>query len=116
MFIPTFAKEPKGVKIKFEEWSYNRQSAHFGDATEFPKKLYESWLNENTADYWRHIRSFEIVRLIAESRVGNKRVNWLTIGDGRLGLDSIRIRNLGFTEVLATDISPHLLEIAKKKN
>ena len=45
----------------------------------------------------------------------NEEVNWLTIGDGRLGLDSIRIRSLGFKEVLATDISPHLLEIAKSK-
>jgi ubiquinone/menaquinone biosynthesis C-methylase UbiE len=77
--------------------------------------LYESWLNESTADYWRHIRSFEIVRLVAESRVDNEQVNWLTIGDGRLGLDSIRIRSLGFNEVLATDISPHLLDIAKSK-
>jgi SAM-dependent methyltransferase len=51
--------------------------------------------------------------LIAESSVDNKALTWLTIGDGRLGLDSIRIRNFGFTEVLATDISPHLLEIAK---
>ena len=77
--------------------------------------MYESWLNESTADYWRHIRSFEIVRLIAESRVDNEGVNWLTIGDGRLGLDSIRIRSFGFNEVLATDISPYLLDIAKSK-
>jgi SAM-dependent methyltransferase len=77
--------------------------------------LYESWLNEESADYWRHIRSFEFVRLIAETRVESENVSWLTIGDGRLGLDSVRIRKHGFRDVLATDISPYLLRISKTR-
>lgn len=42
---------------------------------------------------------------------------WLTIGDGRFGLDSIRILQVEPTlNVLPTDISPDLLIKAKEKN
>ena len=39
----------------------------------------------------------------------------MTIGDGRFGLDSVRIREKGFRDVLPTDICPTLLEEGKKR-
>jgi SAM-dependent methyltransferase len=40
--------------------------------------------------------------------------SWVTIGDGRFGLDSIRLRDLGFASVLPTDIGDGLLRRAKE--
>lgn len=39
-------------------------------------------------------------------------LTWLTVGDGTFGLDSIRLRNLGFRSVLASDIGEGLLKEA----
>lgn len=38
---------------------------------------------------------------------------WLTVGDGAYGLESIRMRRKGFTDVLPTDIDGKLLQVAK---
>jgi SAM-dependent methyltransferase len=40
---------------------------------------------------------------------------WLTVGDGRFGLDSIRIREKGFHDVTPTDISEALLQRSKEQ-
>ena len=40
---------------------------------------------------------------------------WLTVGDGRWGLDSIRLKRLGVTNVLPTDICETLLAEAKSR-
>ncbi|QDV69530.1 hypothetical protein Poly24_32460 [Rosistilla carotiformis] len=45
----------------------------------------------------------------------NLQLRWVTIGDGRFGLDSIRIRNQGFSSVLPTDIGSALLEQAVQR-
>ena len=96
----------------FLNWSYKHQSAHFGIHEQFPDSLVKSWLDEKSADYYRHIRSFEFVRLIASeygvSDIGS--VKWLTVGDGRLGLDSVRIKKFGFPSTFPTDLSPFLLK------
>ena len=42
--------------------------------------------------------------------------SWLTVGDGRFGLDSIRIRRLGVGSVLPTDIGEGLLKVALDDN
>ncbi len=40
---------------------------------------------------------------------------WLTVGDGRFGLDSIKIKKIEPSlDILPSDISPHLLEQAKQ--
>jgi SAM-dependent methyltransferase len=66
----------------------------------------ESWFREDTVDHWRHARMYEPVRAFSH----DPDARWLTVGDGRFGLDSIRIRRLGFTSVLPTDIGDGLLE------
>lgn len=100
----------------FSQWSHDNQARHFEKENEFPQELYESWLDTTSADYWRHSRAFEAVSHFREFSPDNTFDSWLTIGDGRLGLDSWKIRNIGFDNVLATDISEHLLKIGKSKN
>jgi SAM-dependent methyltransferase len=54
---------------------------------------------------------YEPVRLLDH----RPELTWLTIGDGRFGLDSIRIRRYGFDSVLPSDISDTLLKEAKAR-
>jgi len=95
--------------VSFNEWSHYNQSNHFRNAEQFPEKLIESWFNEKSADAWRHQRMYEGAELL----LSNKSDKWITIGDGRGGLDSIRLRKMGYHNVLATDIAQNLLKQSK---
>lgn len=45
-----------------------------------------------------------------------KDASWVTIGDGRFGLDSIRLKKLfGINNILTTDIAENMLKLAKEK-
>jgi SAM-dependent methyltransferase len=68
-----------------------------------------SWLRNDTIDSWRHDRKYEAVNAFADF----PEFTWLTVGDGRFGLDSIRLRRLGVKSVLPTDIGDALLKQAK---
>lgn len=74
--------------------------------------LYESWLNEDTVDYWRHQRMYQSLDPILESDISS---SWVTVGDGRYGRDANYIIKKGH-DCLATDICDDLLKIAKDKN
>lgn len=95
--------------MSFSDWSHKFQSTHFQNTEQFPESLIEAWFNQNSADNWRHNRMYEGAQLLLD----NQNSTWITVGDGRWGLDSIRLMNLGFNNVLATDISENLLEAAK---
>jgi SAM-dependent methyltransferase len=97
--------------VKSEEQSYKRQSQIFSDESEEHMKLTESWFDETTADYWLHSQMYEAVDCIKDM----ERASWLTIGDGRWGLDSIRIKKRGFSKVTSTDICETLLKESKKR-
>jgi SAM-dependent methyltransferase len=71
----------------------------------------EAWLRTDTADYWRHIRMYEGARAF----IHRPDLRWLTVGDGSYGLDSIRLRGMGFTGVLPSDIGGALLDQAKSR-
>jgi SAM-dependent methyltransferase len=73
------------------------------------KAVHESWFRTDTTDHWRHARMYEGARAFLH----RPDLSWLTVGDGRFGLDSIRLRNFGFTNVLPTDIGDALLREAK---
>jgi SAM-dependent methyltransferase len=73
--------------------------------------VHDSWFRTDTADYWRHERMYESVQCFTH----RPDLSWLTIGDGRFGLDSIRLRKLGFENVLPTDIGDALLKKAKER-
>ena len=63
-----------------------------------------------TADQWRHARMFDPVH----SFLHHPQWRWLTVGDGRFGMDSVLIRNLGIKNVLPTDIGGALLSKSKE--
>jgi ubiquinone/menaquinone biosynthesis C-methylase UbiE len=96
--------------VSFCEWSHINQSDHFANTDQFPDELIESWFDEKSADAWRHQRMYEGAGLLLKSKIDK----WVTIGDGRGGLDSIRLRKLGFKDVLATDIAENLLKRFKE--
>ena len=95
--------------MSFSEWSHINQSDHFANTDQFPDELIESWFDEKSADAWRHQRMYEGAGLLLKSKIDK----WVTIGDGRGGLDSIRLRKLGLKSVLATDIAENLLKRSK---
>jgi SAM-dependent methyltransferase len=74
-------------------------------------RISNSWFDETTANYWRHVRAYECIELLANP----SSASWLTVGDGRWGLDSINIRKKGAKSVHATDISEALLREAKNR-
>jgi ubiquinone/menaquinone biosynthesis C-methylase UbiE len=103
-----------GMNTKnFIESHYARHANHFeSDLVDEDRiKISKSWFDESTADYWRHARAYECAALLSHRREST----WLTIGDGRWGLDSLRIRKKGFSAVLPTDISEALLRAAKQR-
>lgn len=75
--------------------------------------IHESWFNETTTDHWRHKRMYESIRPLAEYY---RNARWLTIGDGRYGLDAIRMKKLFQLEnIFPTDIGENMLRISKEK-
>lgn len=102
-------KENKSKKTGYIESQYNRHAQHFENSEEFSPQLVNAWLAENTADSWRHSRAYEATEILHKGCSDS----WLTIGDGRWGLDSVRIRRLSAVEVLPTDISETYLKKAK---
>jgi len=93
-----------------QKQSYKKQSQIFADDSANQKKLAETWFDETTADFWLHNRMYEAVDCIKD-----KTRSWLTVGDGRWGLDAIRIKKRGFTNVMPTDLCEPLLMESKER-
>src|SRR5262245_32541943 len=99
--------------MSFSEDSYSRHAAHFDrDLTDDNRiATAQSWFKTGSANYWRHARMYEGV----DCFVSQPDSRWLTVGDGRFGLDSIRIREKGFADVTPTDIADALLKRSKEE-
>lgn len=98
-------------KLIFHELSYQRQAQHWVDDGAKLGRLdvHKSWFREDTIDFWRHNRMYEAVfHCLSDSRA----LKWLTIGDGRYGLDAIRMTRRGFVDVTASDLTDHLLKVS----
>jgi SAM-dependent methyltransferase len=97
----------------FLDAQYSKHAGHFDVyvSGESEHRIAESWFDKTTADYWRHARAYECVDLLK----GFKDSSWLTVGDGRWGLDAIRIIDRGFSNVFPTDIAGALLDAAARK-
>lgn len=95
------------------EDSYHRHREEWQRDAADPSRnaIRESWFRTDTADYWRHIRMYEGARAFLH----RPRLRWLTVGDGRYGLDSIRLRRMGFNDVLPSDIGEALLKESKDR-
>ena len=76
------------------------------------QKVGNSWLRDDTLDYWRHARMREPLNTIISNDPDAK---WLTIGDGRFGTDASYIQKAGAKSVHCTDISDKLLKEAASK-
>lgn len=77
------------------------------------KEIHESWFNEKTVDFWRHKRMYLTLSALAKEF---QHASWLTIGDGRFGLDSIRLKKLfDLTKILPTDIAENMLMESKSR-
>lgn len=75
--------------------------------------LHESWFQTDTVDYWRHERMYETMRPFA---LHFKHAAWATIGDGRYGLDAVRLANIfGIQELLPTDIASAMMKVAQER-
>lgn len=98
------------IENNFSLQSYQQHADHFSRDLIDEKRIAisRSWFDTSTADYWRHERMYEF----ADCLVGRNDSEWLTVGDGRWGLDSIRLKNKGYARVLPTDICEHLLKVS----
>lgn len=94
--------------------SYQKQIESFSRKDEEMRKIQQTWFNEDTVDYWRHRRMIIPLKPLFNYF---KSAKWLTIGDGRFGLDSIRLKKIEpALDILPTDISVELLKEAKENN
>lgn len=97
----------------FVDNSYKKHTEEFNTQDEASVKKQESWFDESTIDYWRHFRMVEPVSPLLKL---NPQSKWLTVGDGRFGLDSIKLKKIEPSiKIVASDISPYLLEKAKNR-
>src|SRR5687767_5886932 len=77
------------------------------------RDYHDSWFREDTVDFWRHKRMYETCRAVATHY---RNVKWLTVGDGRYGLDSVRLRKLfSIQTILPTDLGSYLLERGRER-
>src|SRR6188474_2368964 len=94
------------------ELSYQMQRESFSRRDEESRRIQETWFQEDTVDFWRHYRTTAPILPMLEMFKDNK---WLTVGDGRFGLDSIRLKKMQpGLDILPTDISDVLLDHAKQ--
>jgi Methyltransferase domain len=95
----------------FHEISYACHAQGFASYLIEPKrqKIAARWYDLTNADAWCQERAYEIAHHLG----GVPEEKWVTIGDGRFGLDSIRLVAHGANSALATDIDESLLRAAK---
>lgn len=100
---------PVNQSANFHQLSYKLHKKHNAIEIGGLSELQKSWFREDNVDYWRHERMYQAIAPILQ-----KNSKWLTIGDGRFGLDSIKLKKIEPSlDILPTDISPESLEFAK---
>jgi ubiquinone/menaquinone biosynthesis C-methylase UbiE len=100
-------------KTEFKDQSYSRHASHYlayAPNGKLPTTM-ETWLDKDTLDTWRHRRMYDCLLPLLRAAPGS---TWLTVGDGRLGLDAQYLIKHG-CNALPTDIADTLLKIAKEK-
>lgn len=75
------------------------------------KQHSETWLRNDTVDYWRHKRMRDEILPLLHHFPESK---WLTVGDGRYGTDAHYLIEKGF-HAHASDIQDDLLKIGHEK-
>lgn len=102
-----------GSECKDNTSQVNIAKTNYADCATGAKdeKFARSWLDSKTVDAWRHARMYQAL----DSLLGPEESNWLTIGDGRYGVDSMYLAERG-AKVTASDIDDTLLKEAKELN
>lgn len=104
----TIASTGKSVS-NFHEISYKLHQKNNAIENSGLSEVQKSWFREDNVDYWRHERMYQFIAPILK-----KNSKWITIGDGKFGLDSIKLKKIEPSlDILPTDISPQSLEFAK---
>jgi len=94
------------------ELSYKMQSENFMESDEESARMRKSWFDEDTVDHWRHHRMITPLAPLLDRFPSS---SWLTVGDGRYGLDSVQLKKMKPSiETLPTDLSTVLLQEAKE--
>src|SRR5688572_1586710 len=97
----------------FHELSYDLHKKHNVLEGNELSTMQKSWFRTDTVDYWRYNRMYIPITPLLKNFQKSK---WITIGDGRFGLDSIKLKKIEPSlEITPTDISSDLLEDAKAK-
>ena len=92
----------------FKDTSYEEHTKHFGTIND---EDIQKWSRTDTVDHWRHKRMFDTLLPLLNN---NKKNKWLTIGDGRYGIDAQYLQQYS-DNVVASDITGERLKIAKEK-
>lgn len=105
----------RAVAMQPQRSEAQRNAAIFGDSVTFKvqaetetltaQETYQVFDN-TTVDSWRHNRMLDFVPCI-----GNPNDRWLTVGDAH-GYDSIRLRNMGITQIVASNLNASVLSQA----
>jgi ubiquinone/menaquinone biosynthesis C-methylase UbiE len=94
----------------FHEESYERHKQGFATGLiDLERMRFAASCDTENANWWRDSRGYEI----AEHLGGVPGEKWLTIGDGRFGLDSVRLKKRGVAHAFPTNIDVSLLQAAK---
>ena len=100
---------PANSSTNFHEISYKLHEKHNAIEDGSLSELQKSWFRDDNVDHWRHERMYQSITPILQ-----KNSKWITIGDGRFGLDSIKLKRIEPSlDILPTDIAPESLEFAK---
>lgn len=93
---------------------YDKSQAEWDSVIQNPeqKRMGETWLRDDTLDYWRHLRMRAPLKAFVASDLT---ASWLTIGDGRYGTDAHYLLSLGAKPVHCSDISDTLLKIGHEQ-
>ena len=76
------------------------------------KKIALTWLRQDDSlNRWRHDRMYKLIEPLIKF---DPNLSWLTVGNGRFGVDANAITKLGARNVMCTDMSDKLLKIGKK--
>ena len=95
---------------------YDRHDEHWQeilDGSTDSSNIAQTWFEKNTLDYYRHASMVEPTQLLITTCPDD---TWLTVGDGRYGLDAKKLLDMGAKHVHATDISDKLLAEGAKVN
>jgi ubiquinone/menaquinone biosynthesis C-methylase UbiE len=94
----------------FHEKSYERHKLGFAKGPiDLERMRIAASDDPGNANWWADSRGYEIAAHLG----GVPGEKWLTIGDGRYGLDSVRLKRLGAAHAFPTNIESHLLQVAK---